>query len=180
MAIVGEQVQELYASGKRLRTVELTTYTGEQVRSLYPDLESLRGRWAATETRAEIIAALEERGIALDHLAAVAAQPEADPFDLLCHVAFAAPLQTRRQRADRLRKEQAAFLNGFRPEARAILEAILDKYTEYGPTEIVIPDILRLSPIAERGNVIEIARWFDGTPKLREAVEELQTLLYAA
>jgi len=58
------------------------------------------------DKRAEIIAKLAERGIDFDELAASTNQPEADPFDLLCHIAFNAPLRTRRERADRLKKEK--------------------------------------------------------------------------
>jgi len=36
---------------------------------------------------------------AFDELAETAKQPDADPFDLLCHLAFNAPLRTRRERA---------------------------------------------------------------------------------
>ena len=57
--------------------------------------------WADPERRAEIIAKLAERGIDFDHLAETAGQPDADPFDLLCHLAFNAPLRTRRERAQR-------------------------------------------------------------------------------
>jgi type I restriction enzyme R subunit len=40
--------------------------------------------------------------------------------------------------------------------------------------------VLKVPPISERGNVIEIAAAFGGADKLREAVNELQTMLYAA
>ena len=116
----------------------------------------------------------------LEHLAAVAEQPDADPFDLLCHLAYGAPLRTRRDRADRLRRERREFLERYGPEARSVLEAILDKYAQYGPTEIVLPEVLQAPPIASRGNVMELARLFGGSNQLREAVNELQALLYAA
>ena len=48
-------------------------------------------------------------------------QPDADPFDLLCHVAFNAPLRTRRERAERLRQEQKDFFDQYGPEAREVL-----------------------------------------------------------
>ena len=44
-----------------------------------------------------IIKALDDRGISFDELAAAAKQPDADPFDLLCHIAFNSPLRTRRE-----------------------------------------------------------------------------------
>ena len=44
--------------------------------------------------RADIIESLAERGIDFDELTKVTSQPDADPFDLLCHVAYSAPLKT--------------------------------------------------------------------------------------
>jgi type I restriction enzyme R subunit len=40
--------------------------------------------------------------------------------------------------------------------------------------------VLKVPPISEHGNVIEIANFFGGPEKLKEAVNQLQTLLYAA
>jgi type I restriction enzyme, R subunit len=39
---------------------------------------------------------------------------------------------------------------------------------------------LKVPPVSQYGNVIEIAKLFGGPEKLRDAVTELQTLLYAA
>jgi type I restriction enzyme, R subunit len=180
VSIIHETVQQLDANGQKLRTVQFTDYTGEQVRGLYRDVDDLRSRWALAEQRANLTQALEERGIALEHLAAVMGQPEADPFDLLCHLAFGAPVHTRRERADRLRREQRAFFARYAPDARAILDSILDQYATYGPTELVLPDVLHLPGIARQGNVSEIVSLFGGPQELREAVTQLQTLLYAA
>ena len=121
-----------------------------------------------------------ERGIEFDELAEAAKQPDADPFDLLCHIAFNAPLRTRRERADRLKKDRKDFFDKYAPEARGILEELLEKYTQHGTAQFVIPDILKVPPLSEHGNVLEIADKFGGVDKLREAVVELQTLLYAA
>jgi type I site-specific restriction endonuclease len=62
----------------------------------------------------------------------------ADPFDLLCHVAFNAPLRTRRERADRLRQDKRDFFDQFGPEARSVLQDLLDKYAEYGLAQFKI------------------------------------------
>ena len=113
-------------------------------------------------------------------LAEAVGKPEADPFDLLCHLAYNAPLRTRRERADRLRHEQDAFLSRFAPEAREVLEAVLDKYAEYGAAQFKLPDILETPPLNEWGNVVEIAARFGGGKELRLAVGELQRLLYTA
>ena len=132
------------------------------------------------EERQAIVDALEERGIDLRRLSEVAGVPEADPLDLLCHLAFNGPLRTRRERAQRITLAHQDFFDQYGPEARAILDELLDKYAEHGTAQFVLPDVLKVPPISERGNVIEIAKMFGGGEKLRQAVNQLQTLLYAA
>jgi type I restriction enzyme R subunit len=178
--IASHLVYELDPDGKQLRVLKFTDYAAEKVRTLYPSAPELRQKWANPSERSEIIEKLAQRGISFDELAETAKQPDADPFDLICHVAFNAPLRTRRERAQRLREERKDFFDQYGPEARAILNELLDKYAEYGTAQFVLPDILQIPPISERGNVIEIARIFGGGDKLREAVNQLQTLLYAA
>jgi len=95
-------------------------------------------------------------------------------------VAYNAPLRTRRERADRLRQEEQVFFEHYGPEARGVLNDLLEKYAEHGTTQFTIPDVLKVPPISERGNVSEIVRFFGGRERLREAVTQLQTLLYAA
>jgi type I restriction enzyme R subunit len=91
-------VYELDPNGKQLRVVRYTDYAADTVRTICPSAQELRTRWADAEQRNEIIRALAERGVSFDQLAEQAKQPDADPFDLLCHLAFNAPLRTRRER----------------------------------------------------------------------------------
>src|SRR5713101_7658124 len=51
------------------------------------------------------------RGIDSETVAAHEGKPQAEPFDLLCHLAFNAPVFTRRQRADRVKKQEHTFFN---------------------------------------------------------------------
>ena len=178
--VVAHLVYELNPDGKQLRVVKFTDYTADSVRTLYPTAADLRRRWADPVERAAIIAALEERGIGFDELATATNQPDADPFDLLCHVAFNAPLRTRRERADRLRKEKTDFFDEYGPTARAILDKLLEKYAEFGAAQFELPSVLQVPPISEHGNLLEIAAQFGGPEKLRAAINKLQTLLYAA
>jgi type I restriction enzyme R subunit len=173
-------VHEFDSDGRQLRVVKFTDYAAEKVRTLYPSAAEMRERWADPDGRSEIIALLEERGIDFDELASASNQPEADPFDLLCHLAFNAPLRTRRERADRLRNEKKDFFDHYGPEAQAVLEELLEKYAEHGTAQFVIPDVLKVPPISGHGNVREIASLFGGPEELREAIHQLQRLLYAA
>ena len=128
----------------------------------------------------EIIQALEERGITLEELIAASNQPDADPFDLLCQVAYSAPIRTRRERAEKLRKEQKAFFDKYSEKARQVLDDILDKYVDYGTAQFAIPEILKVPPISDRGSVMDISQMFGGADNLRSAINELQARLYAA
>lgn len=178
--IAAHLVYELDPDGRQLRVVRFSEYAAQKVRTLYPSAADLRKKWADPALRAEIIAKLEERGIDFDQLRDASNQPEADAFDLLCHLAYNGPLRTRRERADRVRKEERDFFDKFGPEAKAILADLLEKYAEHGTAQFVIPDVLKVPPISDRGNALEIAEMFGGPEKLKEAVDELQALLYAA
>jgi len=140
--------------------------------------EELRDKWADPVQREEIMIELEERGIDFNQLAEEAGKPEADPLDLLCHLAFEAPLRTRMERAEYLRKNTPDFFDQCGPEATEILESLLEKYTDYGPKQFVIPDALQVAPISDHGNVIEIASLFGGAVRMKTAVDTMQALLY--
>jgi type I restriction enzyme R subunit len=173
-------VYELDPDGKQLRVTKLTDYTAEKVRTLCSSPDELRARWMDGAQRAEIIQQLAERGIDFAQVAEQAGKPDADPFDLLCHLAFNAPVLTRRQRADRVKKQEAAFFNYYGLEAREVLQDLLKKYAEDGELQFTLPDVLKVPPISQRGNVNEIVNKFGGAEQLRNAVKQLQELLYVA
>lgn len=176
--IIAHLVHELDPNGKQLRVVKYTEYAAESVRSFARTSAELRGQWADAEKRRDIITALTERGIDFEQLAEQTNQPGADPFDLLCHLAFNAPLRTRRERAQRLRSERKDYFDKFSPEARQILDELLEKYAEHGDAQFLLPDVLKVPPISTHGQPAEIITMFGGPEPLRQAVNELQGLLY--
>ena len=123
---------------------------------------------------------LAERGINFDDLAAATKKFDADPLDLFCHVAYNSPLRTRRERADDLRNNKKDFFAQYTGDAKTILNELLEKYAEHGVAQFTIPDVLKLEPISSQGNVMEIASHFGGPAKLREAVHQLQNMLYSS
>jgi type I restriction enzyme, R subunit len=178
--IAAHLVHELDADGGQLRVVRYTEYAGENVRRLCPSAPELRKRWASPDSRGELIEKLAERGITFEALADAANQPDADPFDLLCHLAFNAPLRTRRERAQRLKEQRPDLFATYGPEAKQILNELLEKYAEYGDAQFLLPDVLRVPPLSAHGQVTDIVKMFGGPEKLRDAVTELQNSLYAA
>jgi type I restriction enzyme R subunit len=132
--VAAEMVYELDAEGKQLRVISYTDHAKNNVRSMYRSSAELEAGWANNDQRRTILQALNERGIDLTQLSEVASAPEADPLDLLCHLAFNGPLRTRRERAERLARGHQDFFDRYGGEARAILQELLDQYTERNRT----------------------------------------------
>jgi len=176
--IRADTVYDLDADGKRIRAMSYTEYTGNTIRTMFYSAAQLRSKWSDSQQRAEIIDSLEDRGISLEQVLRASGTPEADPFDLLCNLAFNAPLRTRFERADRLRNDEKEFFAGFGPEARQILSEILDKYVEFGTAQLDDANVLKIKPISNFGNVLEISKFFGGPDNLRGSLSELQNLLY--
>ena len=43
-----------------------------------------------------------------------------------------------------------------------MLDELLEKYAEHGDAQFVLPDVLKVPPISDHGNVIEIIKLFGG------------------
>jgi hypothetical protein len=65
------------------------------------------------------------------------------------------------------------------PEAREILSDLLEKYAADGELQFTLPEVLKVPPISSHGNVNEIMGTFGGADNLRNAINQLQSLLYA-
>jgi type I restriction enzyme R subunit len=172
--------QDIGADGKQLRVTEFRDYTGEVVRSLFTDVAQFRHGWADPERRSEVLAALNEKSIDATQAAALFGNPEVDPFDILCNVAWNAPVLTRKERVARARSAKPDFFDAYGGEAREILDVLLTKYADHGPVEFAIPESLKVPPISNLGNVSEIIQHFGGAEQFRNALTKLQELLYAA
>ena len=177
--VVLDREMELDAEG-RLVTRRVVDLTRDAVRTLFPTPTALRTAWGFPDKRTAVEEALTARGLDLGELAEAAGQPDADPFDLLCHVAWGTPPRTRRERAEALKRRKPAVFERFGADARAILDALLDRYEAGGPDELRLPEALKIEPLSGMGNPLEIAGRFGGPDQLRQAVIELQEELYAA
>lgn len=177
--IVGEQAYELDPQENLLRTVQFTDYVREHVRRLMPNADHLREEWPLPERRAEIMEELHRRGVDPIHLAHITHHEEADPLDLLLHVAYNAPLVSRRERAEKLRQKKPNFFNQYTPAAREILDTLLEKYADFGIHEFDhLVDALQVPPFSQKGTPLEIAGLFGGAVKMKQAVDAMQKLLY--
>ena len=178
--IAAHLVYELDTDGKQLRVIRYTDYAAEKVRTLCPSAPELRAQWADPEGRSEIIAALAERGSEFRRSGrrrrAAGGRSLRSALPLRLQRPVAHPAGTRAAAPE----ERKDFFDRFGPEARAILEELLEKYAEHGDAQFVLPDVLKVPPISGHGQPSEIITLFGGPEPLRLAVAELQNLLYAA
>lgn len=174
VTIAGERVQYLDADGK-LITESLKDYTRKTVRQEYASLDAFLTAWRDADRKQAIIEELSSRGVFLDELAEQVGKGF-DAFDLICHVAFDQPPLTRRERAERVKKRHVFAKYG--DQARAVLDALLQKYADTGIRSVESLEILKVDPLTHFGTPIEIINFFDGKQRYLAAIHELEVQLY--
>ncbi len=176
--VVAERIQYYGPDGK-LITESLKDYTRKAVRKEFASLDDFLRRWTAADRKKAVIEELEAQGVLLDALAEEVARKhgrEFDPFDLVCHVAFDRPALTRRERAEQVRKRDAFASYG--DKARAVLEALLEKYADTGIESIEDIKILTLDPFNRFGTAQELISTFGGRSAYFQALRNLEQQLY--
>jgi type I restriction enzyme R subunit len=172
--VATERVQYLDESGK-LITESLKDYSRKTVRKEFASLDAFLTVWNDAEKKQAILEELATKGVFLDELAEQVGR-DYDAFDLICHVAFDAPPLTRKERADKVKKRNVFAKHG--DKARAVLDALLQKYADSGITSVESLDILKVEPFTQHGTPIEIVKLFGGKPGYLKAIRELETELY--
>ena len=176
VTVLAERIEYLDENGK-LVTESLRDFSKKTLQKRFASLDDFLNRWNAAERKQAIIDELASEGLLLDPLAEEVGK-DLDPFDLICHVAFDRPPLTRRERADNVRKRDVFTKYG--AQARAVLEALLQKYQDEGLTDLDDPRMLKVPPFDTMGTPIELLKPFGGRSGFEQAVHELQAALYAA
>jgi len=176
VAVVLERVEYLDDAG-RLVTESLRDYSRKAIRGRYASLDSFLRRWREAERKQQVIDELAEEGLLLEPLQEEVGK-DLDPFDLVCHVAFDQPPLPRSARAERVRQRDVFTRYG--PQARAVLEALLNKYQDGA----VVSDldnvrVLEIPPFSAMGTPLQLIQPFGGKAGFEQAVHELQDALYA-
>lgn len=174
-SVTVEQVQYLDKDGN-LVTISLRDYTRNTVLGEYETLDAFLQCWSVAEQKTAIVEELEEQGVFFEMLAELVGK-DCDPFDLICHVAFRQKPLTRRERANNVKKRD--YFTKYGEQARAVLEALLEKYANQGIRAIERMDVLKVDPIDELGTPVEIVNWFGGKEGYLAALRELESALYA-
>jgi type I restriction enzyme R subunit len=163
------------SGGLQLR--EFSQFIRDRVLSLELDPNQLLTKWARTRTRKELRERLNDWHITAHDLAEWAGRPDADTIDLLLFVGWELPLLSRAERARRVQTRQRDFINSFAPEAREVLNKILEQYVARGADELDV-GALKSQVYGSLGTVVEIADRFNGSDSLRSAIDKLSELIY--
>lgn len=174
--VLNERVQYIGEDGK-LITESLKDYTKRTVQKEFTTLDHFLRKWKAAERKEVIIAELMEQGVLLDALEEEVGQ-DMDPFDLICHVAFDQKPLTRKERAQNVKKRN--YFTKYGEEARAVLEALLDKYADTGIEHIESMEVLKISPFDQYGSLMEIVNLFGGKKQYQQALRELEEAIYTS
>ena len=172
--VVAERVEYLDANGK-LITESLRDFTRKALKRHFASMDDFLKRWSEADRKQAIVDELAAEGLPLDVLTAELGK-DLDPFDLVCHVAFDAKPLTRRERAENVRKRDVFAKHG--GQARAVLDALLNKYADEGVLNIVDANVLRITPFSNIGTPVELIRAFGGKAGFQRAVHEIQDALY--
>ena len=172
--IVAERVEYLDEHGK-LITESLRDFTRKALKRRYTSLDDFLKRWKAQEKKQAVLDELAAEGLPIEAVAEELGK-DLDPFDLICHIAFDAKPLTRRERADGVKKRDAFTKYG--PTARAVLEALLDKYADDGLIDFDDPKILKINPFSHMGTEVELMRAFGKKQDYLQAMHDLQAALY--
>jgi len=174
VTIVTERVQYLNADGK-LITESLRDFTRKTVLKAYTSLDAFLHAWNDADRKQAIIEELAGQGVFLDELAEQVGR-DYDAFDLVCHVAFDQPPLTRQERAERVKKRDVFAKYG--EQARAVLQALLQKYADGGIKSVESLEILKVEPLTAFGTPVEIINLFGGKKNYLAAIHELEIALY--
>lgn len=174
--IIQKTVSVYDANGRLLKQEDIIDYTKESVIGYYPSLSNFISKWTTEEKKAVIRDLLHEHGIDLEDLKKEMKMQEVDDFDLICHIAYDQKPLTRRERAENVRKRDC--LSKYGPDARKVLDALLDYYANYGIYDMTPMEVLTLEPFNKMGSKSRIVQFFGGKEAYITAVHELEHELY--
>ncbi|WP_233827624.1 EcoAI/FtnUII family type I restriction enzme subunit R [Paraburkholderia sp. ZP32-5] len=176
-----ERSQYLDADGKLITEdyrVLLKDDIKKALQAEFGDLTDFLRRWNSAERKQVVLEELAAHGVPLEVLQqAVPNGAELDVFDLVAHVAFDQKPLTRRERANNVKRRDVFGKYG--EQARAVLEALLEKFADHGVQDIEDAKVLELPPFDQFGSKTQIRRGIFGSiEQYTQAVQALEQALY--
>jgi len=172
--VLNERVQMFDKDG-RLTTQSLKDYTKKTARAKFKSLDDFLQKWKEADKKTALIREMNEQGIFLNELREEVGK-DFDDFDLVCHVAFDQRLHTRKDRANKVKKDR--YFDKYGERARAVVNALLDKYSDEGVENIESMTILKVNPFPQFGTPMEIVGLFGGKEEYLDTLHEIEDRLY--
>jgi len=176
VSVASERVQYLDADS-RLITESLKDYSRKTIHSSFATLRNFLSTWNSADRKNVLLKELAAQGVFFEELKEQVGR-DYDAFDLICHIAFDQPPLTRQERAEGVKKRDVFGKYG--DQARAVLEALLDKYADSGIQTIESMEVLKVDPLRGFGTPIEIVQLFGGKNAYLAAISELESALYSS
>lgn len=159
----------------KLVTESLRDFTRTELRKRFASLDDFLTGWKQADRKQAVLDELQNEGIPVEALAQEI-NAFIDPFDLICHIAYDQPPLTRRDRAHNVRKRDVFTKYG--PQARVVLDALLQNYEDEGVINLDDPRILQIRPFNSMGTPVQLLKQFGARDAFERAVHELQSALY--
>lgn len=144
----------------------------------FKDEDELRKLWSAPDTRFRLLQGLAEKGFGGDQLAEmqrIIDAEKSDLYDVLAHVAYALPPQTREERATRAR---IAIHAHFDDRQQAFLEFVLSHYVSEGVQELDQDKLTPLLRLRYHDSVSDAVADLGEPARISKAFSEFQKYLY--
>ena len=171
-----EIVSVLAEDGATMQTKSVRFFKN-QIRKCYATLDDFIKRWSEADRKKAIVDELKEVNVLVDAVREKnPALANADIFDIICHVAYDQPPLTRRERANNVKKRN--YFAKYEGRAREVMEALLEKYAEFGILNFEDVNVLDHAPFDEIGKPQRIMKLFGGVANFEKAIRELETEIY--
>ena len=175
--VINKVVSVYETNGKLLRTESITDYTKKSIVDTYATIDTFTSKWQETKKKSDISEMLKESGIDLAALKHDQDMDDVDDFDFICHIAYGKKTLTRHERAEQVKKRD--IFSKYGEKARLVLEALLDKYTKEGVSELESLTVLENDPFRKLGSKANIVKFFGGKQGYLDAVKELEQNIYS-
>lgn len=164
------------AKGKLLHTESIEDYTKRNFLKNHSTMDEFIKFWDELEKKEAIRKECENFYVDIEALKKEKNMDDVDDFDFLCHIAYDQKPMTRKERAAAVKKGN--FFTQFGEKARKVLEALLDKYSDTGISELESTTVLKLPDFVKLGSQSTIMKFFGGKDKYNNAINQLKNEIY--
>jgi type I restriction enzyme R subunit len=166
-----------HPDGKQVSVQEFIELLYGALPALFASEADLRRIWSMPDTRQKLLIGLQERGFGaaqLHEIQQILDAEQSDLFDVLAHIAYRYPPQTRDSRAQRALREVGGR---YASKQRAFIEYVLSHYVRTGVEELDMPKLATLLNL-RYGTLDDAMRDLGNPQDVSRVFREFQGYLY--